>query len=88
MVKYLYENYGVITPEELEENDKRMRESYDQTKPIEIIFEQIVEAVEYANAGSTTYHDKQILSKAYLLVRNAGMYNDVCREWRKTAAVQ
>ena len=45
MFKYLYENYGVITPEELEENDKRMREAYDPTKPIEILFEQIEEAV-------------------------------------------
>ena len=29
-----------------------------------------------------------MLARAYLLVRNTGMYNDTCREWRKTAAVQ
>ena len=87
MVKYLYENYSIITPEELEENDKRMREAYDPTTPIENLFEQIEEAVEYADAGNATYNDIQMLARAYLLVRNTGMYNDTCRELRKTTAV-
>ena len=88
MIKYLYENYGVIIPDELEENNKRMREAYDPTTPIENLFEQIEEAVEYADAGNATYNDTQMLARAYLLVRNTGMYNDTCREWRKAAAVQ
>ena len=88
MIKYLYNNYGIISPEELEENDRRMREAYDPTKPIENLFEQMEEAVEYADAGGAAYNDKQILSRVYLLVRNTGMYNDTCREWRKTASVQ
>ena len=88
MIKYLYGNYGVITPDELEENNKRMREAYDPTMPIENLLEQIEEDVEYADAGNATYNDTQMLARAYLLVRNTGMYNDTCREWRKTAAVQ
>ena len=84
MIQYLYDNYCVITPEEeLEDNDKSMREAYDHTKPIGNLFEQIEESVEYADAGSATYNYKQILSRTYLLVRNTGIYNDTCREWRK-----
>ena len=59
MIQYLYDNYGVITPEELEENDKRMREAYDTTKSIENLFEQVEGVVEYADAGSATYNDKK-----------------------------
>mmetsp|Transcript_23468 Transcript_23468/g.22509 ORF Transcript_23468/g.22509 Transcript_23468/m.22509 type:complete len:116 (-) Transcript_23468:136-483(-) len=81
MIQYLYDNYGVNTPEELEENDKRMREAYDPTKTIENLFEEIGEGVEYAEAGITTNNDKQILLRTYLLVRNTGMYNYACREW-------
>ena len=63
MIQYLYDNCSVLTPEELAENYKRMREAYDPIKPIENLFEQIEETVEYADAESATYNDKQILSK-------------------------
>ena len=61
----------------------KMREPFDAIKPIEELFEQIEEAVEYADVANATYNDAQVVLRAYPLVYKTGMYNDACREWRK-----
>ena len=52
----MYNNYGIITPSDMEENDKRMRETFDATKPIETLFEQIEDAAEYADTANAVYN--------------------------------
>jgi len=83
MIQHLYTNYGIITPTDLDDNDIRMREPYDASKPIEELFDQIEDAVEYADAANAPYNDTQIVSRAYLLVYKTGLYNEACRDWRK-----
>jgi len=83
MLQHLYTNYGIITPTDLEDNDVQMRENFDANKPIEELFEQIEEAVEYADAANAPYNETHIVSRAILLVFKTGIYNDSCREWRK-----
>lgn len=83
MIQHLYLNYGVITPAELDENDARMREPFDSTKPIEELFEQIEDATDYADAAGAPYNNAQVISRAYVLVLKTGEYNDACRDWRK-----
>ena len=51
MLDHLYENYGIITVVNIEDNDTRMREPYNPTLSIERLFYQIELAVEYATAG-------------------------------------
>lgn len=83
MIQHLYTNYGVITPADLDDNDARMREPFDASKPIEELFEQIEEATDYADAAGAPYNNSQVLSRAYVLVHKTGEYNDACRDWRK-----
>ena len=45
MLDHLYENYGAITAVDIEDNDTRMRESYNPTFPIETSFHQMELAV-------------------------------------------
>ena len=45
MLDHLYENYGAITAVDIEDNDTRMRESYNPTFPIETLFHQMELAV-------------------------------------------
>ena len=77
---FLYDNYIIITPTDLEDNDVRIREPFDTIKPIENIFEQIEETVEYADAGRAQYNTNQAISRSYLLVQNTGIYAYTCRE--------
>ena len=57
MLDHLYENYGIITVVDIEDNYTRMREPYNPTFPIETLFHQIELAVEYATAGKRPYQE-------------------------------
>ena len=81
MLDHLYENYGVITAVDIDDNDIRMRELYNPTFPIETFFHQIELAVEYITAGKRPYQTVQVVSRAYLLVLQTGLYTEACREW-------
>ena len=83
MIQHLYTNYGVITPTDLEDNDMKMREPFDASKPIKELFEQIEEAVEYTGADNASYNHVQVVLRAYLVVYKTSMYNDAFRERRK-----
>ena len=74
--RVLYENYGVITVVDIEDNDTRMRKPYTPTFSIEALLHQIEIAVEYAAAV-------QVVSRAYLLVLQTGVYPEACRDWDK-----
>ena len=67
-------------------NDKRFREAYSPTVPIEVAWRQIDNAVAYANAVSAPYSSKQAMDNAYQLVFNTGIFAAHCREWNKKAA--
>ena len=81
LLDHLYENYGVITAVDIEDNDTRMRESYNPTFPIETLFHQIELAVEYATAVKRPYQTAQVVSRAYLLVLQTGLYPEACHDW-------
>ena len=53
-----------------------MHEAFYETKPIETLFEQIEDAVEYADAANAAYNTKQIISRANLLVYITSLYID------------
>ena len=83
MIQHLYTNYGVITPADLDDNDARMREPFDASKPIEELFEQIEDATDYADAAGAPYNNSQVISRAYILIYKTGEYNEACKDWRK-----
>ena len=82
MLQHLYDHYGDLSPAELEENDERMKTPYDTTLPIETLYEQMEQAVEIAEAGRSPYTNSQVLTRAYNLIFQTGMFTDACREWR------
>ena len=86
MLTYLYQNYGIITPNTLEDNDKKIRAPHDPPLPIEILYKQIEDALEFADATNTPYWQEQVLLKAYVLVFASGAYPDACKEWRNMNA--
>ena len=86
MIAHLYLHYAKISPTDLALNDKAMKTAYDPTLPIENLIEQINDAVEYAAAGKTPYTSSQIISTAYQLVFNTGVFGLDCKEWRKLPA--
>jgi hypothetical protein len=86
ILTHLYTTYGVITPIDIEDNnDAKMRAPFDPTQPIELLFDQIETATKFADAGNRPYNPDQVVSRAYLLIRQTGLYSDACRDWRRRA---
>ena len=86
LLTHLYETYAAIFNAEWLANNKRFREAYPPTFPIEVASRHIDNKVTYANAGSTPYSRKQVMDNAYQLVLNTSIFAADCREWNKKAA--
>ena len=70
---HLYKTYSVISNSNWIANNKHFREAYAPTKPIDVVWRQIDDAVAYADASSTPYLSKQVLANAYQIVFNTGI---------------
>jgi hypothetical protein len=55
LITHLYDMYSNLTPEDLAANDERMKTQYDVSRPIETLYDQVEDAIEYASAGGNPY---------------------------------
>jgi hypothetical protein len=83
LLTHLYDNYGKITAAELASNDSKMRESYDPAMPIEKLFQRINTSAMLAKRAKAGYTEQHIVSTAYNIIFNTGLFNEACREWRR-----
>ena len=72
LLVHLYNNYGEIGPDDLGENEKRMKESYDATEGVKVLFNQVEDKVEFADNAAQLYTDIQVLRIAFNLVFETG----------------
>jgi hypothetical protein len=80
LIVHLMTSYSQITPTELAVNDIRYCAAYDPSQPIELLFGQIGDAIDYAGAGGSPYSAAQVVTNAYALVLNTGTMPKSCRE--------
>ena len=83
MVTHLYTNYGIITAVDIMENEKRMNTPYDPSIAIELYFDQIETAVEFAEAGKSSFTTTQITTKAFIQMFQTGLCKDECKPWNR-----
>ena len=74
MLVHLYLAYAKISDGDLEDNDKRMRADYDVNQPMEVLIEQIDDAVDIAAADKNPYSAEQVVTAAYNLVFKTGIF--------------
>ena len=75
--------YALICKPDLEDNKQRMPTPFDVNLPIETIFNQIDESVEFSAAGRNTFTNVQVVDMAYILVLKIGMFPDETKVWRR-----
>ncbi len=80
---HLYQAYANITPADVQANDSHMKAGYDVNLPIETLFKQIENAIDYASAGNTPYTPAQVLTIAYQILFQTGIFADDCRDWKR-----
>jgi hypothetical protein len=76
---HLYATYANINASDLLSKDKQMKADYDANQPIELFFDQIEVAVDFAAAGDCPYTPTQVTAIAYQLVFKMGLFHDECK---------
>ena len=87
-MEFLFRNYGHITQNDIEANDKKLKEKTDANSPIEMLFNQIEDAQDFASATGQPYTNNQLLTTAYNLVYAMGLFFDDCKVWNRLPALQ
>jgi hypothetical protein len=83
ILAHLYTNYASkVTPADLGNNDRVMKQPCDVNQPIKVICQQIEDAIEFAAAGQTPYSPEQLLNIAYQLIFCTGIFSDDCKIWK------
>ena len=85
LLQHLYDSYGLISQMDLDDNKTRMKSPYDITTPIENLFAQIDESLEYADSGNSPFTNAQIVTNAYILIFSTGQLERACEEWDSKA---
>ena len=88
ILQHLFDNYGNITPLELEDNDTKMRAPWDPNSPFDCLVKQIEDGQDYADDGGQPYTAEQLLRIAYTLVFKTGLYFEDCKTWNTRPANQ
>ena len=84
--QHLFQTYGKITKLELIENEQKMKTPWNQDEPIETVFYQIEECVEFAQHGNAPFTNTQVLNAAYYIMAQAKIFKDTCKEWKRLPA--
>jgi hypothetical protein len=82
----LFQAYGKLTPQTLVDNQTAMQRPWDPNTPFKTLIKQIKDAMEVADAATQAFTDAQILTLAYTLVYNTGLYFDECKAWNAKSA--
>ena len=82
MIAHSYNSYCLITALDLIENKKIMDKIlYDTSEAIETYFDQVEDAVEFAEASNSPFTNTQIVNKAFVQMVATGLNKDECRAW-------
>jgi hypothetical protein len=81
MLDHLFLSYGSITAVDIEHNFENMRKAWYPQQPVETLFKNIQDCVDFAEAGGVSIGAAQKLSSAYSKIFKSGKFNGACRRW-------
>ena len=88
ILEFLFQNNGNITQYDIEDYYKKLKEKWDATSPIEMLFNQIEDVQDFASAAGQPYTNNQLLTMAYNLIYSMGLFFDDCKAWNRLPALQ
>ena len=86
ILDHLYAQYARISSADLQDNDITFKSPYDPNMPIETLFDQIKNGIDYAAAGLSPCSPEQVINNAFQLIYATGMFLDDCKTWKWKAA--
>jgi hypothetical protein len=88
LLKYLFDTYGKIMPEDVLENEIKFTQDWDGDDAFELVIERINNCIDFAKEAESAYTDKQIMDRAQAIVTKTGLYADDMKIWRKRPVAQ
>jgi hypothetical protein len=76
LIGHLLQACGNITPLDIARKDQKFRSAYNPAQPIEHLFSQIEDTMDFADARGSLYTAAQVLSNSYLLIFNTGLFQE------------
>ena len=83
IINHLYSEYARISVADLQNNDVVLKTAYDPNQPIESLFDQVENALDYAAARNTPYSPAQVVATAFWILFATGMFLDDCKTWKR-----
>jgi hypothetical protein len=81
MIGHLFLSCGSIRAVDIEQNFENMRTAWYPQQPVETLFKQIQDCVDFAESGGVKIGAAQKLSSAYSKIFKSGKFNSDCRRW-------
>lgn len=82
LLTHLWATYGEIKPEDLDANLITMATAWHPSTPIETLFLQIDDGIDFASAGDSPIDDSTAVRIIYKIIHDTGVFELACRDWR------
>jgi hypothetical protein len=86
LLDHLYSQYAEIAAAELQERNAALKTAYNPYLPIETLFDQVEDAVDFAATGNSPYSPEQVVATAYQLICVTGMFLHDAKVWKRQTA--
>ena len=83
MLDHLIDNYGEITPNDLDMNLKKANMPWNPEVPVEQVFSNILAAMDFAEAGQDPITAPAATRMALKILEDSGVMGDAVKDWRK-----
>jgi hypothetical protein len=83
MSTYVFTTYDSNTAVDMHHNFDTMRKAWDRQQPIETLFKQIQDFVDFSQAGGVTIGAAQQINVAYTKVSGTSIIMSACRRWNE-----
>ena len=89
LLEFLGNTYGKVTEEQLQETEDRVnRLAYSLHQPIDLIFNALDDLADYAELSDSPYTERQIVSKAYVILNRTQRFQQPLLDWKRRPRVQ
>jgi hypothetical protein len=88
MLDHLFDTYGKITAIGLDINFKHMRRAWDPHQPVDTLFKQIQDWVDYLEIGGVPIGLSQKINVGYVKIFATGHFMSACHRWNEKPAAE
>jgi hypothetical protein len=88
ILDHLFKTYGNITAVDLEINFEHMLRAWDPQQPVESLFRQIQDCVDYSQAGGVLIGHPQHINVGYSTIFATGHFMSACRRCNEKHTIE